>query len=61
MQRIRELVKEAANGNKEAQPAFVKIINRLEPDMTKERRKELLRQFADAVLDEQRQRNLLPR
>lgn len=56
MKRIPELVAEAAAGNEEAEPEYVRIINRLEPDMGKERRKELIRQFRDAVADHQRQR-----
>jgi len=56
MKRISELVAEAAAGNDEAEPEYVRIINRLEPGMTKERRKELIRQFRDAVADHQRQR-----
>jgi uncharacterized tellurite resistance protein B-like protein len=56
MQRIKELVAEAAEGNEEAEPEYVAIINRLEPKMEKEKRKELIRQFRDAVADHQRQR-----
>jgi hypothetical protein len=54
MKRISELVAEAAAGNDEAEPEYIRIINRLEPEMTKERRKELIRQFRDAVADRQR-------
>jgi TPP-dependent pyruvate/acetoin dehydrogenase alpha subunit len=57
MKRIRELVEEAAVGNEEAEPEYVRIINKLEPGMTKERRKELIKQFRDAVADHQRQRD----
>jgi uncharacterized tellurite resistance protein B-like protein len=57
MKRIPELVKEAAAGNEDAETEYVRIINRLEPEMTKERRKELIRQFRDAVADHQRQRD----
>jgi uncharacterized tellurite resistance protein B-like protein len=56
MKRIPELVEEAAVGNEDAEPEYVRIINRLEPEMDKERRKELIRQFRDAVADHQRQR-----
>jgi hypothetical protein len=56
MKRIKELVEEAAAGNEEAEPEYVRIINRLEPEMTKERRKELIRQFRDAVAGHQQQR-----
>jgi hypothetical protein len=56
MKRIAELVEEAAAGNEEAEPEYVRIINRLEPEMETERRKELIRQFRDAVGDHQRQR-----
>jgi hypothetical protein len=56
MKRVRELVEEAAAGNEDAEPEYVRIINRLEPEMGKERRKELIRQFRDAVAGHQRQR-----
>jgi len=56
MKRIAELVAEAAEGNDEAEPAYVRIINRLEPTMGKEKRKDLIKQFRDAVADHQRQR-----
>jgi hypothetical protein len=56
MKRIAELVAEAAVGNDEAEPEYVRIINRLEPTMGKEKRKDLIRQFRDAVADHQRQR-----
>jgi hypothetical protein len=55
MKRISELVTEAAAGNADAEPEYVRIVNRLEPGMTKEKRKELIRQFRDAVADHQRQ------
>jgi len=58
MRRVKELVAEAAEGNEEAESTYVGIINRVEPQMTKERRKELIRQFRDAVADHQRQRGL---
>jgi hypothetical protein len=56
MQRVRELVAEAARGNEEAESAYVEIINREYPGMVKETRKELIRQFRDAVADHQLQR-----
>ncbi len=55
MKRIPELVAEAAVGNEEAESTYVEIINKLEPTMEKERRKELIKQFRDAVADHQRQ------
>lgn len=58
IQRVRELIAEAAEGNEEAESEYVGIINRLEPTMGKERRKELIRQFRDAVAAHQRQRGL---
>jgi hypothetical protein len=42
-------------GNDEAESAYVGIINRV-PGMEKEKRKELIKQFRDAVADHQRQR-----
>ncbi len=50
VQRVRELVKQGLD----AEPEYVELINKLEPDMTAERRKELIRQFRDAVYAEQR-------
>ena len=58
MRRVRELVLEAAEGNTEAEDAFLKVINTVEPAMTKERRKELIRQFRHAVSPERRQPGL---
>lgn len=55
MRRVQELVAEAAQGNDEAESEYVAIINRAEPEMDKEKRKELIRQFRDAVADHQRQ------
>lgn len=55
LKRVKELVAKAAEGNDEAESTYVGIINRLEPTMGKERRKELIRQFRDAVADHQRQ------
>jgi|GEM_PF-2442657 hypothetical protein len=56
LRRVKELVAEAAEGNEEAESEYVAIINRVEPEMGKEKRKELIRQFRDAVRDHQRQR-----
>lgn len=56
LKRVKELIEEAAEGNDEAESTYVSIINRLEPTMGKERRKELIKQFRDAVADHQRQR-----
>jgi hypothetical protein len=56
--RIRELVSEAAEGNLQAEPEYVDIIDKLEPKMEKERRKALITQFRDAVADQQRQPGL---
>lgn len=61
MKRVKELVAEAAEGNEEAESIYIGIINRLEPTMGKERRKELIRQFRDAVADHQRRRGLSTR
>lgn len=56
--RVRELVSEAAEGNQQAEAEYVGIINKLEPKMEKERRKALIKQFRDAVADQQRRRGL---
>jgi shikimate 5-dehydrogenase len=56
LRRVPELVAEAALGNTEAESEYVAIINRVKPGMDKEKRKELIRQFRDAVADQQRQR-----
>jgi hypothetical protein len=45
VQRVQELVKLGLD----VEPEYVEIINRLDPDMTVERRKELIKQFRDAV------------
>lgn len=58
VKRVRELVGEGAEGNPEAEPAYVEIINKVEPEMTTKRRKELIMQFRDAVSDERRRRGL---
>ena len=55
LKRVKELIAEAAEGNTEAESTYVAIVNRLEPTMGKERRKELIKQFRDAVADHQRQ------
>jgi hypothetical protein len=49
VQRVRELVKIGLD----AEPEYVELINKLEPEMTPERRKELIRQFRDAVYAQQ--------
>jgi hypothetical protein len=51
--RLRELVEIGL----EAESDYVDLINRLEPEMTKARRTELIKQFRDAVY-EQQQRDL---
>jgi len=56
LKRVKELIAEAAEGNDEAESTYVGIINRLEPTMGKEKRKDLIRQFRDAVADHQQQR-----
>jgi hypothetical protein len=50
VQRVRELVEKGFD----AEPEYVELINKLEPDMTAERRKELIKQFRDAVYERQR-------
>jgi len=47
--RVRELI----DIGLEAEGDYVEIINRLEPEITKERRKELIKQFRDAVYERQ--------
>jgi hypothetical protein len=49
VQRVRELVKKGLD----AEPEYVELINKLDPKMTAERRKELIKQFRDAVYDQQ--------
>jgi hypothetical protein len=49
VQRVQELVKKGLD----AEPEYVELINKLDPKMTAERRKELIRQFRDAVYDQQ--------
>lgn len=48
--RVRELVEIGL----EAESDYVDLINKLEPGMTKDRRKELIKQFRDAVYERQR-------
>jgi ribosome recycling factor len=47
--RVRELVEIGL----EAESDYVDLINKLEPGMTKDRRKELVKQFRDAVYEHQ--------
>jgi len=47
--RLRELVEIGL----EAESDYVELINTLEPGMTNERRKELIRQFRDGVYEQQ--------
>jgi len=47
--RVRELVEIGL----EAESDYVDLINKLEPGMTKDRRKELIKQFRDAVYERQ--------
>ena len=49
VQRVQELIKKGLD----AEPEYVELINKLDPKMTAERRKELIRQFRDAVYDQQ--------
>jgi hypothetical protein len=49
VQRVRELVKQGLD----AEPEYVELINKLDPKMTVEKRKELIRQFRDAVYEQQ--------
>lgn len=56
MRGVSELVAEAATGNEDAESEYVAIINRVEPGMDKEKRKELIRQFRDAVAGHQKLR-----
>jgi hypothetical protein len=48
-QRVRELVEKGIDAENE----YVELINTLGPGMTPERRRELIRQFRDAVYDRQ--------
>jgi hypothetical protein len=49
VQRVQELVMKGFD----AEPEFVELINKVDPDMTAERRKELIKQFRDAVYAQQ--------
>ncbi len=49
VQRVRELVEKGLD----AEPEYVELINNLEPEVTPARRKELIRQFRDAVYERQ--------
>jgi hypothetical protein len=49
VQRVQELVKMGLD----AEPQYVELINKLDPKMTREKRKELIKQFRDAVYDQQ--------
>ena len=49
VQRVQELVKKGLD----AEPEYVELINKLDPKMTTERRKELIRQFRVAVYEQQ--------
>ncbi len=49
VQRVQELVMKGFD----AEPEFVEMINKLDPDMTAQRRKELIKQFRDAVYAQQ--------
>jgi hypothetical protein len=49
VQRVQELVKRGLD----AEPEYVELINKLDPKMTAERRRELIRQFRDAVYEQQ--------
>ena len=46
-------VKELVSKGLDAEPEYVEFINKLEPEMTPERRKQLIKQFRDAVYAEQ--------
>jgi hypothetical protein len=49
VKRVQELVRQGLI----AEPEYVELINKLEPEMTPERRKQLIKQFRDAVYAEQ--------
>jgi hypothetical protein len=49
VQRVQELVRQGLD----AEPEYVELINKLDPKMTPEGRKELIKQFRDAVYDQQ--------
>jgi hypothetical protein len=48
VQRVQELVRQGLD----AEPEYVALINKLDPKMTANRRKELIKQFRDAVYDQ---------
>jgi hypothetical protein len=49
VQRVQELIEKGLD----AEPEYVELINKLDPKMTKKRRKELIKQFRDAVYAQQ--------
>jgi hypothetical protein len=49
VQRVRELVNEGLG----AEDEYVRLINKLDPKMSAEKRKELIKQFRDAVYAQQ--------
>ena len=49
VRRVKELVAKGL----EAEPEYVELINELNPQMSAEERKKLIRQFRDAVYDQQ--------
>ena len=49
VQRVKELVEKGLD----AEPEYVELINKLDPKMTVEKRKELIKQFRDAVYAQQ--------
>jgi hypothetical protein len=49
VQRVKELVAKGL----EAEPEYMKLINQLHPRMSAEQRKKLIKQFRDAVYDQQ--------
>jgi hypothetical protein len=49
LQRVKELVAKGLD----AEPEYVELINELNPRMSAEERKKLIRQFRDAVYDQQ--------
>lgn len=49
VQRVKELVEKGLD----AEPEYVQLINELNPHMSREERKRLIKQFRDAVYDQQ--------
>jgi hypothetical protein len=49
VKRVKELVMKGLDAESE----YVEFINKLEPEMTPDRRKELIKQFRDAVYEQQ--------